>query len=93
MNKAVPFCQKGNIVPVACNPGDKNLWFRDYNLVNPVQSNIRNGCWMTNFEPMQKTNNKLCDRYLHNINYKPCTYENVMNTMLNMRKRNYKMHP
>ena len=43
MNRAVPFCQKGNIVPVACNPGDKNLWFRDYNLVNPVQSNIRNG--------------------------------------------------
>ena len=56
-----------------------------------VESNIRNGCWLTNFESIQRTNNKLCDRFLHNINYKPCTC-NVMNTMLNM-KKNYKMHP
>ena len=58
-----------------------------------VYSNIKNGCWLTNFEPMQKVNNKLCDRYLFNVNYQPCKFENVMNKMLNMRKRNYKLHP
>ena len=92
-NNPIPFCKKGNIIPVDCNPANRDLWFRDYGLKDPVYSNIKNGCWLTNFEPMQKVNNKLCDRYLFNVNYQPCKFENVMNKMLNMRKRNYTLHP
>ena len=44
------FCSKGNLVTVRCNPGDRNLWFKNQDKEDPVYSNIQNGCWICNID-------------------------------------------
>lgn len=56
-------CQS-KIVTWPCDPNSKEFWFK-YDVptdLDPVLSNIYNGCWMCNYEPMQTVNNKLCER-------------------------------
>ena len=56
-------CQS-KIVTSPCDPNSKKLWFK-YKMpsdLDPVLSNIYNGCWMCNYEPMQTVNNKMCQR-------------------------------
>ena len=50
-----------------CNPGNKNLWFK-YKLpedVDPVRSNIVNGCWECNYEESNRVNTILCNRAMY----------------------------
>ena len=46
------------------NPENKNLWFKHQlpKGLDPVLSNIYNGCWICNIEPQQHDNQKLCKR-------------------------------
>lgn len=56
-------CQS-KLITLPCDPNSKKEWFK-YKLpedLDPVLSNIYNGCWMCNYEPAQTTNNKLCER-------------------------------
>ena len=51
-----------------CDPNNPNLWYK-HELpkgLDPVLSNIYNGCWLCNFEPQQTENNKLCNRNFFN---------------------------
>lgn len=51
-----------------CDPNNKCNWFK-HKLpqgLDPVLSNIYNGCWMCNYEPEQCWNSKLCDRNFFN---------------------------
>ena len=47
-----------------CDPGNPDLWFKNKlpQDLDPVLSNIYNGCWSCNHEPMQTNNNILCNR-------------------------------
>jgi hypothetical protein len=61
-------CQS-KIVTLPCDPNSKELWFK-YKMpadLDPVLSNIYNGCWMCNYEPMQSVNNKMCQRNFSDI--------------------------
>ena len=66
-------CQS-KIVTLPCDPNSKKEWFK-HKLpqdLDPVLSNIYNGCWMCNYEPTQTQNNKLCQRnYLDYGGYQP----------------------
>ena len=66
-------CQS-KIVTLPCNPNSKDEWFKHKlpQELDPVLSNIYNGCWMCNYEPAQTQNNKLCSRnYLDYGGYQP----------------------
>ena len=45
-----------------CNPNSKKNWFKDPAKFDQVRHNIKNGCWLCNFEPQQTDNNLLCQR-------------------------------
>lgn len=65
---------KSKIVTYPCDPQSKDFWFQ-HKLpedVDPVRSNIYNGCWMCNYEPAQTMNNNLCQRNFHDFgSYQP----------------------
>lgn len=56
-----------------CDPGNRDLWFKNKlpEGLDPVLSNIYNGCWSCNHEPMQGNNNKLCNRQFMDLNVQP----------------------
>lgn len=56
-----------------CDPGNRDLWFKNKlpEGLDPVLSNIYNGCWSCNHEPMQSNNNKLCNRQFMDLNVQP----------------------
>ena len=56
-----------------CNPNDKNLWYKHQlpHGLDPVLSNIYNGCWLCNYEPHQTINNNLCARQFEDKNITP----------------------
>ena len=61
-------CQT-KLVTLPCDPNSKELWFK-YQMpsdLDPVLSNIYNGCWMCNYEPAQTVNNKMCQRNFQDI--------------------------
>lgn len=52
------------IKTIHCNPENKKEWFK-HKLpkgLDPVLSNIYNGCWICNINPQQHDNQKLCKR-------------------------------
>jgi hypothetical protein len=56
-------CEIG-IKTLPCNPTDRKQWFK-HKLpegLDPVLSNIYNGCWICNINPQQEDNQKLCRR-------------------------------
>ena len=73
------FCTRGNLNYINCDPNNREYW--TMTAADPVRSNILNGCWICNIEPQQKTNNKLCDRYLTNFNSCASKYPEVVNLM------------
>jgi hypothetical protein len=87
------FCSKGNLVTVRCNPGDRNLWFKNQDKEDPVYSNIQNGCWICNIDQQQKENGKLCERALFNSNTGPCEYPYDVNAIRGMQKIDFISHP
>ena len=74
MNKKCNICNKyyesksnacnSKMLTINCGPGNKNLWYSRQlpNGLDPVLSNIYNGCWLCNNEPAQSVNSKLCNR-------------------------------
>lgn len=56
-------CDLG-IKTVNCNPENRKEWFKHKLPVglDPVLSNIYNGCWICNINPQQYDNQKLCKR-------------------------------
>mgnify|MGYP001169436247 CR=1 FL=1 len=87
------FCTKGDIQYIDCSPLNRDRWFKNPVVKDPVYSNIKYGCWICNVEPRQSDNNKLCERFLFSCNVSPCDYPNVINSIRNIQKRNYKTHP
>lgn len=77
-NSCYPICPnnacQSKIVTLPCDPNSKDEWFKHKlpQELDPVLSNIYNGCWMCNYEPSQTQNNKLCSRnYLDYGGYQP----------------------
>tara|TARA_B100000780_G_scaffold274825_1_gene240425 strand:+ start:1575 stop:1859 length:285 start_codon:yes stop_codon:yes gene_type:complete len=87
------FCSKGNLVTVRCNPGNRKLWFKNQDKIDPVQSNIQNGCWICNIDQQQKENSKLCERSLFNPNTGPCEFVYDVNVIRGMQQSDFKTHP
>ena len=50
-----------------CNPANRNLWFKHKlpENVDPVRSNIANGCWECNYDESNEVNTTLCNRALY----------------------------
>ena len=70
-----------------CDPNDKNMWFKHIlpPSLDPVLSNIYNGCWLCNYEPQQTRNDRLCARQFLDTNIKPP----YMKTQVNDRNMMY----
>ena len=80
------------IVTYDCNPADKHYWNKPAlrKGEDPVYYNVMNGCWICNYTKIENENELLCNRQFFSGNIlPPCNYINLMNTKLNIKKRNY----
>jgi hypothetical protein len=72
-----------------CNPQNRNLWFK-YDLpkdVDPIRSNIVNGCWECNYAESNDVNTTLCNRAMYDeFIPNPCNI--VKDTDINSRLKN-----
>ena len=89
----VEFCKKGNLPYTNCDPDNPKFWFQNPVLKNTVRSNIINGCWLCNVEPMQIENNVLCSRALLNVYRNPCKYPTLVNAIRDVQNKNFQTHP
>jgi hypothetical protein len=73
-----------NIETTNCNPGNRELWFKNKLPLDldPVRSNIVNGCWECNYYDEDRINSTLCGRSFYNGYIEnPC--ERVRNVNIN----------
>ena len=77
------------LASVNCAPGNKDLWFSRQlpTGLDPVLSNIYNGCWLCNLEPAQTVNSILCNRNFYDGYIKP-PFEMVQNINTETKLRN-----
>lgn len=78
------------ILTTDCNPNDRNIWFKHKlpNNLDPVLSNIYNGCWLGGYEPQQTTNNRLCQRNFYSIETAPYDYLKSLDMQAKLTNRN-----
>ena len=58
-----------------CNPGNRELWYKNKlpTDLDPVRSNIINGCWECNYDESNEVNTTLCNRNFYDgVQQNPC---------------------
>ena len=78
-----------NIATTDCNPGNRHLWFKNKlpSDLDPVRSNIINGCWECNYQLEYQINSSLCSRNFYDgYTQNPCN--RVKNVDINSKLRN-----
>ena len=78
------------IITTNCNPASKDLWYNHTlpDNVDPVLSNINNGCWMCGYEPQQTSNNRLCQRNFYSMEIPPYDYVKSLDIQSKLINRN-----